>query len=61
MSDQGPDRRAAREALRKAGFSSRQADAVLRNGWKALVGEREAEFAELQAAVDAMAERLARE
>jgi hypothetical protein len=54
-----PDRRAAREALRKAGFSSRQADALLRRGWAALVGERDAEAAELRDAVDALSERLA--
>jgi hypothetical protein len=54
------DRRAAKHALRGAGFSSRQVDALLRGGWRALVGEKDAEIAELEDALAAMAERLAR-
>ena len=60
MSDnQVPDRKAAKEALRKIGFSSRQVDALFRSGWRALVGEKDAELHELQDAVEAMAARLA--
>jgi hypothetical protein len=58
MSD--PDRRAAKKALREIGFSSRQVDALFRDGWRALVGQKDAEIAELEDAVEAMAERLAR-
>jgi hypothetical protein len=54
-----PNRKDAREALRRAGFSSRQVDALFRSGWRGLVGAKDAEIAELQDAVDAMAERLA--
>jgi hypothetical protein len=54
----GPDKKA--EALRKIGFSSRQVDALFRSGWRALVGEKDAEIAELSDAVEAMAERLAK-
>lgn len=53
-----PDRKAAREALRKIGFSSRQVDALFRAGWRGLVGEKDAELAELHDAVEAMAARL---
>ena len=55
-----PDRKAAKEALRKIGFSSRQVDALMKSGWRGLVGEKDAEIAELEDAVAAMAERLAR-
>jgi hypothetical protein len=55
-----PDRRMAKEALRKIGFSSRQVDALFRSGWRALVGEKDAEIAELSDALEAMAERLAK-
>jgi hypothetical protein len=43
-----PERRNVKAALRQAGLSHRQVDAVLRGGWAALVGETEAENAELQ-------------
>jgi hypothetical protein len=55
-----PDRKAARDALRKLGFSSRQVDALFRDGWRGLVGEKDAEIAELEDAVEAMAERLSK-
>jgi hypothetical protein len=54
-----PDRKAAKIALREAGFSSRQVDALLRAGWRALVTAKDAEIAELEDAVEAMAARLA--
>ena len=57
MSD-GPNRKTARQALREVGFSSRQVDALFRSGWRALVGEKDAEIAELEEAVDALSERL---
>jgi hypothetical protein len=57
MSD-APDRKAAKDALRKIGFSSRQVDALFRGGWRALVGEKDAEIAQLEDAVAALAERL---
>ena len=43
-----PERRAVKAALRNAGLSNRQVDALLRDGWRALVGEAEAEAAELR-------------
>ena len=54
-----PDRKAAKAALRQLGFSSRQVEALFRSGWRGLVSEKDAELAELQDAVSAMAERLA--
>lgn len=56
-----PERRVAREALRNAGLSSRQADALLRGGWSALVGAAAAEAAELQDKLAELADRLTRE
>ena len=43
-----PERRAVKDALRAAGLSVRQVDALLRQGWRGLVGETEAETAELR-------------
>jgi hypothetical protein len=60
MSDAPPDRKAAKQVLRNIGFSSRQVDALFRSGWAALVGAKDAEIAELEDAVAAMAERLAK-
>ena len=53
-----PDRRAAKKALREIGFSSRQVDALFRAGWGALVGQKDAELAELEDAVEALSARL---
>lgn len=49
-----PERRAVKAALRAAGLSNRQVDALLRAGWKSLVGESEAENAELRDALAAL-------
>lgn len=43
-----PERREVKRALRDAGLSTRQVDALLRAGWRGLVGEAEAEAAELR-------------
>ena len=43
-----PERKLIKRTLRECGLSKRQADAVLRDGWKALVGESEAELDELK-------------
>jgi hypothetical protein len=42
------ERRKVKDALRAAGLSSRQAQAILRGGWSALVGEADAERDELR-------------
>lgn len=43
-----PERRDVKAALRAAGLSARQTDALLRGGWAALVGAAQAEAAELR-------------
>jgi hypothetical protein len=43
-----PERREVKAALRAAGLSNRQADALLRSGWRGLVDASEAEAAELR-------------
>lgn len=43
-----PDRKTVKAALRGAGLSSRQVDALLRGGWRALVGDVQAESDELR-------------
>ena len=43
-----PDRKTVKVALRGAGLSSRQVDAFLRGGWRALVGDVQAESDELR-------------
>ena len=53
MSD-APDRRAAKDALRAAGFSNRQVKALLAHGWRGLVAEAEAEAAELRDTLEAL-------
>jgi hypothetical protein len=53
MSD-APDRKAAKEALRAAGFSNRQIKALLASGWRGLVTEGEAEAAELRDTLEAL-------
>lgn len=49
-----PERKRVKDALRAAGLSNRQVDALLRAGWKSLVGESEAENAELRDALAAL-------
>ncbi|MEQ8207301.1 MAG: hypothetical protein RIA65_14105 [Woeseia sp.] len=43
-----PERKQVKAALRDTGLSNRQVSALLRNGWKSLVGETEAENQELK-------------
>jgi hypothetical protein len=43
-----PERKRVKDALRALGLTNRQVDALLRDGWKALVGESKAEAAELR-------------
>jgi len=50
-----PERKAVRDALRAAGLSSRQANALLRDGWRGIVGASEAEAAELRDQLAALA------
>ena len=47
-----PERRDVKAALRAAGLSARQTDALLRGGWPALVGTAQAEAAELRESLD---------
>lgn len=55
MSDRTiPERRDVKRALRDLGLSSRQTDALLRDGWRALVGETQAEVDELRERIDSM-------
>lgn len=54
MPDRLPiDRKAVKAALRAAGLSVRQVDALLRGGWRGLVGDAQAD-------ADGLAERLER-
>lgn len=43
-----PERKAVKSALRSLGMSARQVDALLRDGWKSLIGATEAENEELR-------------
>ena len=43
-----PERRAIKAALRELGMTNRQIDALLRDGYKRLVGETKAENLELR-------------
>ena len=54
-----PARKDVKAALRQAGLSSRQVDALLRQGWRALVGETQAEAAELREQLDALRDQFA--
>ena len=54
-----PERRAVKTALRQAGLSARQVDALLRSGWSGLVGESEAESAELRDQLAALRQSFA--
>ena len=53
-----PERKQVKQALRKLGLSNRQVDAVLRSGWKALVGASEAEAQELKERLAEMSARF---
>lgn len=46
-----PKRKAIKRALRDCGLSDRQTDALLRDGWKSLVGATKAEADELREAL----------
>jgi hypothetical protein len=59
MSDREiPERREVKRVLRGLGMTSRQVDALIRNGWSALVGETQAENEELKEACAALTARL---
>jgi hypothetical protein len=51
-------RKAVKDALRAAGLSSRQTHALLAGGWAALVGDVQAEAAELRDRLDALTARF---
>lgn len=49
MSDRPiPERKSVKQALRDLGLTTRQVDALLRSGWRGLVGETQAERDELR-------------
>ena len=52
------ERKELKEALREKGLSARQADALLRGGYKALVGETKAENEELKESLAALQSKL---
>ena len=59
MSDREiPERSQLKSALRSTGLSSRQTDALLRAGYKSLVGETLAENAELRDRLEELANTL---
>ena len=43
-----PERKRVKDALRALGLTARQTDALMRDGWKGLVGASKAEAAELR-------------
>jgi DNA-binding transcriptional MerR regulator len=53
-----PERKQVKRALRDLGMSTRQVDALLRDGWKSLIGEAEAEAQELRERLAELQERL---
>jgi len=53
-----PPRKAAKEALRAAGYSCRQVDAFMRRGWRGLVDAVEAENEELKESLEELKTRL---
>ena len=53
-----PERKAIKSALRSLGMSNRQVDALLRDGYKKLIGETLAENAELRESLEALAKRI---
>ena len=54
-----PERREVKKALRDLGMTSRQVDALLRDGWRSLVGETIAENEELREQLIALKQRIA--
>ena len=52
------ERKEVKLALRERGMSARQVDALLRGGWKALVGESKAEAEELRDTLAELTTRL---
>ena len=59
-SRQIPERRDVKAALRGLGMSSRQVNALLRTGWQGLVGETQAELAELREQLAELKQRISR-
>lgn len=55
-----PERRQVKDALRAAGLSCRQVDALLRDGWRGLVGASEAEASELRDKLEVLQAALQR-
>ena len=53
-----PPRKAVKTALRQTGMSARQVDALLRDGWKCLVGATEAENQELRERLAELRQKL---
>lgn len=53
-----PERRDVKAALRDLGMSARQVDALLRDGWKTLIGETQAENQELRERLDELKKKL---
>jgi hypothetical protein len=53
-----PERRDVKQALRDLGMSARQVDALLRSGWKSLVGETQAENEELKEQLIALKQQI---
>ena len=55
-----PERRNVKRALRDLGMSNRQIAGLLRGGWKALVGEVQAENEELREKVNELFARVSK-
>ena len=53
-----PERKAVKAALRDLGMSARQVDALLRGGWRSLVGETKAEADALRDELDQLKRRI---
>jgi hypothetical protein len=53
-----PERRDVKSALRSLGMSNRQIDGLLRDGWKSLCSETEAENAELREHLAALKQKF---
>lgn len=54
-----PDRKVVKGALRQAGLSSRQVDALLRHGWAGVIGATQAEADELRDQLAALRQSFA--
>lgn len=53
-----PERKAIKTALRELGLSVRQSDALLRGGYKLLVGETKAENQDLRDQLETLAAKI---